>query len=124
MQQTHSAAFNVIFSQWRRKPFLFPPNHDAFLAAPATMRVDGNTVRLNCPQPLRDAGFAVAEALFDVDVALDVPDSSTLFRKLCATAAPNFTQERKNMVAFSYGVCSSPKRQLMYGSAAGEGYAA
>ncbi|PWU95305.1 hypothetical protein C3747_269g18 [Trypanosoma cruzi] len=32
---------------------------------------------------------------------------STLFRKLCATAAPNFTQERKNMVAFSYGVRSS-----------------
>ncbi|ESS62118.1 mitotic centromere-associated kinesin (MCAK) [Trypanosoma cruzi Dm28c] len=28
------------------------------------------------------------------------------------------------MVAFSYGVRSSPKRQLMYGSAAGEGYAA
>ncbi|RNF13072.1 putative kinesin [Trypanosoma cruzi] len=91
---------------------------------PATMRVDGNTVQLNCPQPLRDAGFAVAEALFDVDVALDVPGASALFRKLCATAAPNFTQERKNMVAFSYGVRSSPKRQLMYGSAAGEGYAA
>ncbi|RNF04097.1 putative kinesin, partial [Trypanosoma cruzi] len=52
------------------------------------------------------------------------PDASTLFRKLCATAAPNFTYERKNMVAFSYGVRSSPKRQLMYGSAAGEGYAA
>ncbi|PWU89936.1 hypothetical protein C3747_383g12 [Trypanosoma cruzi] len=88
------------------------------------MRVDGNTVQLNCPQPLRDAGFAVAGALFDVDVALDVPDASTLFRKLCATAAPNFTQECQNMVAFSYGVRSSPKRQLMYGSAAGEGYAA
>ncbi|KAF8295347.1 hypothetical protein TcBrA4_0070780 [Trypanosoma cruzi] len=88
------------------------------------MRVDGNTVQLNCPQPLRDAGFAVAEALFDVDVALDVPDASTLFRKLCATAAPNFTHVRKNMVAFSYGVRSSPKRQLMYGSAAGEVYAA
>ncbi|KAF5216691.1 mitotic centromere-associated kinesin [Trypanosoma cruzi] len=88
------------------------------------MRVDGITVQFNCPQPLRDAGFAVAAALFDVDVALDVPDASTLFRKLCATAAPNFTQERKNMVAFSYGVRSSPKRQLMYGSAAGEGYAA
>ncbi|PWU83525.1 hypothetical protein C3747_865g6 [Trypanosoma cruzi] len=28
------------------------------------------------------------------------------------------------MVVFSYGVRSSPKRQLMYGSAAGEGYAA
>ncbi|RNC61091.1 mitotic centromere-associated kinesin (MCAK) [Trypanosoma cruzi] len=28
------------------------------------------------------------------------------------------------MVAFSYGVRSSPKRQLMYGSAAGEVYAA
>ncbi|RNE98708.1 putative kinesin [Trypanosoma cruzi] len=90
---------------------------------PATVRVDGNTVQLHCPQPLRDAGFAVTEALFDVDVALEVPDASTLFRKLCATAAPNFTQERKNMVAFSYGVRSS-KRQLMYGSAAGEGYAA
>ncbi|PWU91490.1 hypothetical protein C4B63_43g75 [Trypanosoma cruzi] len=88
------------------------------------MRVDGNTVQLNCPQPLRDAGFAVAGALFDVDVALDVPDASTLFRKLCATAAPKFTQERKNMVVFSYGVRSSPKRQLMYGSAAGEVYAA
>ncbi|RNE97136.1 putative kinesin [Trypanosoma cruzi] len=88
------------------------------------MRVDGNTVQLNCPQPLRDAGFAVAGALFDVDVALDVPDACTLFRKLCATAAPNFTHERKKMVAFSYGVRSSPKRQLMYGSAAGEGYAA
>ncbi|RNE97073.1 putative kinesin [Trypanosoma cruzi] len=91
---------------------------------PATVRVDGNTVQLNCPQPLRDAGFAVAEALFDVDVALDVPDASTLFRKLCATAVSNFTQERKKMVAFSYGVRSSPKRQLMYGSAAGEVYAA
>ncbi|PWU84197.1 hypothetical protein C4B63_247g19 [Trypanosoma cruzi] len=83
-----------------------------------------NTAQLNRPQPLRDAGFAVAEASFDVDVALDVPDASTLFRKLCATAAPNLTYERKNMVAFSYGVRSSPKRQLMYGSAAGEGYAA
>ncbi|RNC44521.1 putative kinesin [Trypanosoma cruzi] len=91
---------------------------------PATVRVDGNTVRLNCPQPLRDAGFTVAGALFDVDGALDVPDSSTLFRKLCATAAPNFTYERKNMVALSYGVRLSPRRQLMYGSAAGEGYAA
>ncbi|RNC44504.1 putative kinesin [Trypanosoma cruzi] len=88
------------------------------------MRVDGNTVQFNCPQPLRDAGFAVAGASFDVDVALDRPDASTLFRKLCATAAPNFTQERKNMVALSYGVRSSPRRQLMYGSAAGEGYAA
>ncbi|RNC54083.1 putative kinesin [Trypanosoma cruzi] len=91
---------------------------------PATVRVDGNTAQFNCPQPLRDAGFAVAAALFDVDVALDRPDASTLFRKLFATAAPNFTQERKNMVAFSYGVRSSPKRQHMYGSAAGEGYAA
>ncbi|KAF8278179.1 hypothetical protein TcBrA4_0119850 [Trypanosoma cruzi] len=88
------------------------------------MRVDGKTVQLNCPQSLRNAGFAVTEALFDVDEALDRPDACTLFRKLCATAAPNFTQERKNMVAFSYGVRSSPKRQLMYGSAAGEGYAA
>ncbi|PWU84174.1 hypothetical protein C4B63_250g11 [Trypanosoma cruzi] len=93
------------------------------LQLPATVRVDGNTVQLHCPRPLRDAGFAVTEALFDVDVALEVPDASTLFRKLCATAAPNFTQERRNMVAFSYGVRSS-KRQLMYGSAAGEGYAA
>ncbi|PWU90111.1 hypothetical protein C4B63_53g217 [Trypanosoma cruzi] len=91
---------------------------------PATVRVDGNTVQLNCHQPLRDAGFAVAGAFFDVDVALDVPDASTLFRKLYATAVFNFTQEHKNMVAFSYGVRSSPKRQLMYGSAAGEGYAA
>ncbi|PBJ78377.1 hypothetical protein BCY84_04688 [Trypanosoma cruzi cruzi] len=91
---------------------------------PATIRVDGNTVQFNCPQPLRDAGFPVAEASFDVDLALDRPDASTLFRKLFATAASNFTQERKNMVAFSYGVRSSPKRQLMYGSAAGEGYAA
>ncbi|KAF8282339.1 hypothetical protein TcBrA4_0081540 [Trypanosoma cruzi] len=91
---------------------------------PATVRVDGNTVQLNRPQPLRDAGFAVAEAFFDVDEALDVPDASTLFRKLCDTAAPKFTQERKNMVAFSYGVRSSPRRQLMYGSAAGEGYVA
>ncbi|KAF8285247.1 hypothetical protein TcBrA4_0033070 [Trypanosoma cruzi] len=88
------------------------------------MRVDGNTVQLNCPQSLRDAGFAVAGTLFDVDVALDVPDASTLFRKLCATAVSNSTHERKNMVAFSYGVRSSPRRQLMYGSAAGEGYAA
>ncbi|PWV04255.1 hypothetical protein C3747_157g108 [Trypanosoma cruzi] len=91
---------------------------------PATVRVDGSRVQLYRPQPLRDAGFAVAGALFDVVEALDVPDASTLFRKLCATAAPNFTQERKNMVAISYGVRSSPRRQLMYGSAAGEGYAA
>ncbi|KAF8276417.1 hypothetical protein TcBrA4_0132320 [Trypanosoma cruzi] len=65
------------------------------------------------PPALRDAGFAVAGALFDVDVALDVPDASTLFQKLYATAVFNFTQERKNMVAFSYGVRSSPRRQLM-----------
>ncbi|PWU83524.1 hypothetical protein C3747_865g5 [Trypanosoma cruzi] len=47
-----------------------------------------NTVQFNCPQPLRDAGFPVAEASFDVDVALDRPDAGTLFRKLFATAAP------------------------------------
>ncbi|PWU89350.1 hypothetical protein C4B63_60g199 [Trypanosoma cruzi] len=69
------------------------------------------------------------------DLRLLGPCLTSMWRWTCRTQVhssencvplppPNFTHERKNMVAFSYGVRSSPKRQLMYGSAAGEGYAA
>ncbi|KEG10461.1 putative kinesin [Trypanosoma grayi] len=91
---------------------------------PSALRVDGNSVSFRCPQPLKDAGFPVGDASFNVDAALDDPQSSKIVQKTFSSAASEFIQKRKNLVVFSYGVRATPKRQLMYGSRSGEGYAA
>ncbi|ORC89568.1 putative kinesin [Trypanosoma theileri] len=94
------------------------------IRAPSSLRLDGKTVQFRCPEPLREAGFPVAESSFNVDVAFEDPQSSTFSSKVFGNAASNFIRNRQNQVVFSYGVRSTPKRQLMYGSGSNDGYAA
>ncbi|KAH9599548.1 hypothetical protein LSM04_005543 [Trypanosoma melophagium] len=91
---------------------------------PTTVKVDGNTIQYKCPETLKESGFPVGDASFTVDAAFDDPQSSTLSSRTFANVGSNFVQRRQNQVVFSYGVRSTPKRQLMYGSGSKEGYAA
>nr|CCC89726.1 conserved hypothetical protein [Trypanosoma congolense IL3000] len=89
-----------------------------------TITVEENTVNFRCPSPLLDAGFPVKSSTFNVDMVLEAPQPRAILQRAIPTAAREFVERRKNLVVFSYGVRSTPKRQLMFGSDSGSGYAA
>ncbi|AAZ10284.1 hypothetical protein, conserved [Trypanosoma brucei brucei TREU927] len=93
------------------------------LSIPPALSVDNETINFRCPEPLAEAGFPVPNASFTADVMMEQPQSRSIYQRVFATAARDF-EGRKNLVVFSYGVRSTPKRQLMFGSESGSGYAA
>ncbi|KAH8605777.1 hypothetical protein ERJ75_001605100 [Trypanosoma vivax] len=93
------------------------------LQLPPALSVDGTNVVFKCPAPLKDAGFPIAEGSFGVDMVLEQPQPQSFVQKLFSSSAADFTGKRKNLVVYNYGVRSTPRRQLMYGSNGNEGYA-
>lgn len=81
-------------------------------------------VNFNCPPTLRNAGFPVSDASFTCQAVCDNPSAATISKTFLAKEGANFTTHRQNLVFFSYGVRSAPRRQLMFGSQSETGYAA
>lgn len=91
---------------------------------PAALRASNNSIAFTCPPVLKEANFPVNEASFNVEQVIEGANAARVQQKTLATAVSDFTQKRQNLVVFSYGVRSTPKRQLMLGSRSDEGYAA
>lgn len=85
---------------------------------PRAVSVDGTGthVTFSCPPTLRSAGFPVADSTIACQLALSNPSSDNLYKSFrLSDEVSKFLQKRQNLVFFSYGVRSTPRRQLMYG---------
>ncbi|KAK7198666.1 hypothetical protein NESM_000830200 [Novymonas esmeraldas] len=91
---------------------------------PAALRGSANSVAFTCPPVLKEASFPANDTNFAVEQLLERPNASGIQQKTLSSAASDFVKKRQNLVVFSYGVRSTPKRQLMYGSRSEDGYAA
>lgn len=91
---------------------------------PNSISVTGPTkVSFICPPTLKSVGFPVAEGAFSCTNAVNNPSSATLYQTYLTGEATHFIQKRQNLVFFSYGVRSTPRRQLMLGGGGQGGYA-
>ncbi|GET89352.1 hypothetical protein, conserved [Leishmania tarentolae] len=95
-----------------------PSNH------PVALRSSPNGVSFICPPSLKDANFPANDTNFSVEHVMERPNARAIQKRMLSSAASDFVKNRQNLVVFSYGVRSTPKRQLMYGQQADEGYAA
>ncbi|KAG5477119.1 hypothetical protein LSCM1_05461 [Leishmania martiniquensis] len=91
---------------------------------PVALRASGNSINFTCPPILKAANFPANDTSFSAEQVLERPNAGTIHSKTMLSAASNFTKNRQNLVVFGYGVRSTPKRQLMFGSRSEEGYAA
>eukprot|EP00796_Vickermania_ingenoplastis_P002121 gene2121-1297_t len=92
---------------------------------PRAVAVTGpNSVNFTCPPALQSVGFPVSERAFTCSAAAANPNAAALQQAFFASTASQFVQQRQNLVAFAYGVRSTPRRQLLLGSGATGGYAA
>lgn len=85
---------------------------------PRAIAVDGSGTQItfSCPAALRSVGFPISDATIPCQVALSNPSSDSVYSTLgLGVDATEFLQKRQNLVFFSYGVRSTPRRQLMYG---------
>ncbi|CAJ1018595.1 hypothetical protein, conserved [Leishmania lindenbergi] len=90
---------------------------------PAALRVSGSAVAFTCPPALKEASFPANDTNFAVENVLERPSAAAIQKKMMPSAASDF-KNHQNLVVFGYGVRSTPKRQLMYGTRSEEGYAA
>lgn len=95
---------------------------------PAVVSVGDGVVTYRTPQALADAGYPVSEVAAQVEScssAAGISVAAEVYRQFLSKASANFLDERRNLVAFAYGPRSTPRRQAMLGTAAGDvGYAA
>lgn len=91
---------------------------------PTALRPSGNGVSFTCPPALKDANCPANDTTFNVEQLLEQPTAANIQQRAMPNYASDFVKNRQNLVAFSYGVRSTPKRQLMFGSRTEEGYAA
>lgn len=90
---------------------------------PVALRSSTNGVSFTCPPSLKGANFPANDANFSVEHVMEQPNAAAIQKKMLSSAASDFVKNRQNLVMFSYGVRSTPKRQLMYGHKGEEGYA-
>ncbi|KAG5502982.1 hypothetical protein JKF63_04755 [Porcisia hertigi] len=91
---------------------------------PVALRSSASGVAFTCPPALKEANFPANDTNFAVEQLLEHPNAATIQKKTMRSAASDFVKNRQNLVVFSFGVRSIPKRQLMYGYRSEEGYAA
>lgn len=91
---------------------------------PTALRPAGNGVGFTCPPALKEANFPANDTTFNVEQLLERPTSGNIQQRAMSNYASDFVKNRQNLVAFGYGVRSTPKRQLMLGTRTEEGYAA
>lgn len=90
--------------------------HDSPQSSAAALSVvSSKQVSFTCPSVLKNAGFPVAQANFSCSSLWGNPTSGTLYKGMLSAEVGAFLQKRQNLVVFSYGIRSTPRRQLMYG---------
>eukprot|EP00667_Euglena_gracilis_P002125 EG_transcript_2128 len=93
-------------------------------ALPCVTAAGEGKVAFRCRPDLVEAGFPTKECDFDFERVFGPEDSAThMFDQLLATVPAKFVAERTSAVVYAYGQRGTPKRQFLFGTGGGPGWA-